>query len=147
MSVYYSLEKFEELVLANFNDVIKAEGFTQHTSNASQYKYYVYFKKKGMFVSVEYSLRNDYIDVNIFRDPEKYGVAPINLKETTSLSALMVYNNYLHTDYLDIMPSSIGIENSLKILSDKFREFAMKIIRGEEWISIEMLRVRNKQKN
>ncbi len=94
-----------------------------------------------MTVRISYSLKNDYIDVDIFRDPEKNKLVPVNLKETSRLK--YPWQPIMATHILIIialMPSAIGMEESLKKLAELFKEWALDIIRGKEWISIDMLR-------
>jgi hypothetical protein len=137
---FYYLDEFEKWGLENFDFLLKEEYFEKYSSDKDQYQYSLSFFKKGMIVCISYSLKNDYIDVNIFRDPEKFAVVPPNYDESVSLGNLAAYNGQPYTFYNSFMPEKIGMENSLQEVAKLFKQLAMDIIRGKEWVSINMVR-------
>jgi hypothetical protein len=136
----FHLDEFEKLVQDSFGALLEEEGFVQFQAEATQYQYLGRFTRKGMVVQVNYSLKNDTNEVHIHRHPETIPLVPVNYRESSSLGIVLAWYKYPYSHYDSMMPYHAGGAGpSLKMLVEEFKKFMLPLVRGEEWISIEMV--------
>ena len=133
-------DEYKKSVLDAFEFLLTEENFEKSMSSETQYVCRVDFPRGDMLVRVEYSFKNDTIDILIHRHPETFPLIPMNLEETTSLGILLAYDHRPFSYYENMMPYKAGgIEASLKKLAETFRTCALDIIRGKKWVSVAMV--------
>ena len=132
-----TLEEFERIVSGHFNCLIEL-GFVKHNAEAVLAMYYVPYIKNELLVRLEYSKKNDYIDVCIYNNISTVKPGVYSSKHSVSLGHLMYkykpgYND--KQDYEAIMPKVIGFEKSVEELAKLAKQYAWDILLEKKWES------------
>ena len=133
-----TLNDFCSLVDKHFHYLVANFGFIKMPTQEIPTMHYCPYQKGELLVRLEYSKKNDYIDVFVYNNISKIKPGEQRQDNSVSLTTLMFgskpgYN--FEKDYKSIMPSQIPIENSIRILAEFFLEYATDILSGKKWIS------------
>jgi len=139
MGKSFCLSEFEKWTVHYFKFLLNEGKFGEPSAHQTPVKYFIDFYKKGLLIRITYYLNKDLIDIELFRNPEKIRIVPRNYAEHISLEGLSAYHGHPPGYYQESMPCRIRWQVSLKELAALFRNYAMEIVLGRKWVSVDMV--------
>ena len=130
---WLQLDEVEPLIKKYFEYLVTEFAFEEEPSRTAPFSHYVKYRKANLRVIIEYAYRHNYITPEIIN---------LDTSRSINLEWILKKNDPDFSDYKkynEIMPSHIGLEISLKKISELFKKYAAPILSGEEWYSWEDL--------
>lgn len=126
---WLELEEVEPVIKKYFKYLVTEFGFKEEPSRTEPFSHVIIYSKLNLRVDIEYAYRHDYISPQIVNlDKKRYiGLEWILPKYDSNFIDYKKYN--------ELMPRQIGLEESVKIISELFRKYAATLLSGEEWYS------------
>jgi hypothetical protein len=131
------LKEFDEIVSANFKYLFDM-GFTKVRVEKIHAMFYARFVKNDLLVRIEYSIKNDYLNAIIVKNPPTDGDnrdRPENSVDLRHLMSRYQPNFDVNKDYDKLMPKEIGIRHSVEAIAQLFWQYAIDILLGKKWES------------
>lgn len=132
-----SLEKFCLLAEKFFSFLVKDFNYSVQECKSIDLLYELVYAKSDTLLVITYSKKNDYVSVNFFKKIHQFKPTTQDGFNNISLDHLIYHKKkrrtYCKEDYDDFMPSQIGIENSLKKISEMLVEYGNDILVGKKW--------------
>lgn len=132
------VDEFEEIVKRHFNYLVHDFGFSYRGTTSQPYSYHVKYIKDKRLVRIDLAYRHNFIEVNIFDKIDKIEPTTQNFDYSVGLRHLMYKKKMgleFGKEYEAMMPSRIGLEKSVVILSQLFKTYASEILRFKKWVS------------
>jgi hypothetical protein len=129
------LEEFDQMVSGNFSYLLDL-GFAKTQAERLSVIFRVSYLKNDFVVRIEYSIKNDYLDVMIIKYPTVRKNDLPNSQNSVGLPHLM--RKYqpdfdYKRDYEMLMPKEIGMRQSMEAVSQLFGQYAIDILLGKKW--------------
>jgi hypothetical protein len=131
------LKEFDEIVSTNFKYLFDI-GFTKVQVERLHAMFYARFIKNDLLVRIEYSIKNDYLNAIIIKNPPTEGDnrdTPENSVGLVHLMSKYQPNFDVNKDYEKLMPKEIGMRHSVEAIAQLFGQYAIDILLGKKWES------------
>jgi hypothetical protein len=131
------LEEFDQMVSNNFSYLLEL-GFTKTESEKVYAIFRVSYLKNDLVVRIDYSIKNDYLDVKIIKYPAvRKNDLPTSENSVGLPNLISKYhpNFDYKRDYEMLMPKEIGMRQSIEVVSQLFGQYAIDILLGKKWES------------
>jgi hypothetical protein len=134
----YEEQRYKKYIVEYFNYLEGDYGYDKPVFYESQYCSYAEYIKDKLMVRIEYSFKNKTIMCTIYNHIDKVKPGKYSWKYSVDVDFLIKryeQNLYNYKNYLNYMPDKIGLEGSVKKVSELLQEYGHKILTGKEWVS------------